>query len=70
MKWEGNDLTWVPKINVGKKILLKDRPPGGGLSGSLVGPWGSSSAPANQHDHAANFPKNCNQIPVESLGTK
>ena len=53
-------------------MLLKDNPPGGRLPGSLVGPWGASSAPAILDLHTANAQEICYQIQtiVESLGKK
>ena len=49
---------------------MQDCPPGGRLSGSLVGTWGASSAPAIHHLHTANTQEICNQTIVESLGKK
>ena len=49
---------------------IEDCPPGGRLSGSLVGPWGASIAPAIHYLHTANTQEICNQTIVESLGKK
>ena len=53
-------------------MAIKDCSPGGRLSGSLVGPWGASSAPAILDLHTANAQEICYQIQtiVESLGKK
>ena len=49
---------------------MQDCPPGGRLSGSLVGPWGASIAPAIHYLHTANTQEICNQTIFESLGKK
>ena len=49
---------------------IKDCLPGGRLSGSLVGTWGASSAPAIHYLHTANTQEICYQTMVESLGKK